>query len=612
MSTRFIFVAIAASCLALILASCSGPAAPATAPSASLDSSREADASLFKDTIGSIAELEGWDPIPIRGYGVVIGLADTGSRECPKQILEIIRGGFRGRRRSDGKPILGDVSLRNLINSSATAVVAVEGLIPAAAAAGDRIDLDISALPNTQTTSLAGGELLVSELSIEVISSSGTPVRKRPMVLAGYPEPAPVFINPFIGGDPVDRPVWLRSGRIIGGGTVLHSRSLRLVLRIPGGSYRLIRQISERLNFRFPTLPGQPPTAEGESRTTIKLMTPREYHGRARHFLMLVLQTYLFNDPVSIAGWSERLIDGLSNPDFQASRITAALEAIGNSNVPALRKAYRSSPSPRVRYYAASTAALLGDDQAIPTLTEIAADNSSPYQLLAVSALGQFPDAYRSNQALRPLLDTENALVRIRAYEYLAKNGDPSVVPVSMTAPAEFSLDVVRSKAQPLIYVQTMKQPRIVLFGGPLNCEGQVFYLSRDKLLTITSAQPSSTTDVPPELGSAEPARSSAATAEKLSLLRCTPTTGEIGLELQTSRDLVSLIKALGSDVEPDFQGVHHGLGLDYSQTVAALYGLWRSKSIRAGFVLQQSDIARAIVEQPSEPVREPPEPAVP
>jgi len=604
MSTRFVFVALALSCLALVLTSCSGPAVSEKELSASLDSRREADASLFKDTVGSISELEGWDPIPIRGYGIVMGLADTGSRECPSQILDIIQDGLRGRKRSDGKPILGDVSLRKLIDSSATAVVVVEGLIPAAAVAGDRIDLNISALRNTQTTSLAGGELLVSELSIEVISSSGVPIRKRPMVLAGFPEPTPVFTNPFIAGDPVDRPVWLRSGRIIGGGTVLRSRPLRLVLRIPGGSHRIIRHISERLNFRFPVSPGQPPTAEAESRTTVKLMIPPEYHGRARHFLMLVLQTYLFDDPVSMARWSERLIDELASSKSQAGRISAALESIGNSTVPALRKAYRAPPSPRVRYYAASTAALLGDDQAIGILTEIAADNASPYQLLAVSTLGQFPDSYRSNQALRSLLDTENALVCIRAYEYLAKNSDPSVVPVRLTAPAEFSLDVVRSKAQPLIYVQTMKQPRIVLFGGPLNCEGQVFYLSRDKLLTITSAQPGPTTGVPPEIGPAESAPPAAATANQLSLLRCTPTTGEIALELQTSRDLVSLIKTLGSNVEPDFKGVHHGLGLDYSQTVAALYGLSQSKAIRAGFVLQQSDLARVIVEQPSEYAR--------
>ena len=599
MFTRSVFLAITTSCLAIVLASCSGPAAAEKDLAASLEARQEAQATLFKDTVGSVAELEGWDPVSVRGYGVVMGLAGTGSRECPSQILEIIQGGLRGRRRADGKPVLGDVSLRDLINMPSTAAVVVEGLIPAAAVAGDRIDLDISALPNTQTTSLAGGELLVSELSIEVITSSGTPVRKRPMVLAGCPEPVPVFINPFLAGDPVDRPTWLRSGRIIGGGTVLHSRPLRLVLQIPGGSHRLARQISERLNFRFPVAPGHPLTAEAESRTTVKLMVPPEYYGRAGYFLMLALHTYLFDDPVSTAQWREQLIDELADPNSQAGRISAALESIGNSTVPALRNAYRSSPSPRVRHYAASTAALLGDDQAIPVLAEIAADNSSPYQLLAVSALGQFPDSYRSNQAVRPLLDVENALVRIKAYEYLSQHDDPSVTPMSMTPVAEFALDVVRSKAQPLIYVQIMKQPRIVLFGGPLNCQGDVFYLSRDKLLTITSAQ------------SAEPA-SATDTDGELSLIRCTPTTGTIGLKLQSPRDLVSLIKTLGSDLEPDFQGVHHGLGLDYSQTVAALYGLWQNKAIRAGFVLQQSDIARAIVEYPSELIRKAPEEAAP
>ena len=594
MAKRSVLIALAISCSAVFLSSCSRSAEPETGPAAAITAARRAEAVLFKDTISNIAELDDWDPISVRGYGIVMGLAGTGSRECPNQIMEIIQKGLRGRRRPDGKPILGDVPLRDLINRSSTAVVVVEGLIPAAAVAGDRIDLDVSALRNTQTTSLAGGELIVSELSIEVITSAGTPVRKRPMVLAGIPEPVPVFTNPFLKGDPANRPVWLRSGRIIGGGTVLHTRPVHLVLRTPGGSHRQIRQIADRLNFRFPTPLGYEPTAEAESRTVVKLLIPPEYRDRPGHFLMLVLQTYVFDNPAAIARWSEQLIDSLANPDYQATRISAALESVGNSTVPALRNAYQSSADPRVRYYAASTAAMLADDQAIPVLAEIAADNDSPYQLLAVSALGQVPDN-RSSQAIRALLDVESALVRIRAAEYLIKSRDPSVTSVDMTEQAEFSLYVVRSQAQPLIYVQTMKRPRIVIFGDPSVSQGHVFYLSRDKLLTISSSLPSQ-----------EPQPADA--SDQLSLLRCSPTTGQIALKLQTSRDLVSLIRTMGSDVEPDFEGVHHGLGLNYSQTVAALYGLHQSRAIRAGFVLQQSDIARAIVEQPSVPSDSAPE----
>ena len=589
MSLRVVFAATVVSFLGIVATSCSGPTKP---PPARPDPGWQV--SLLENTIGGIADLEGWDGIPVRGYGLVMGLAGTGSRECPSHVLQIIQKGLRGRKRADGKPIFGDVSLRDIISSPDTAVVMVEGLIPPAAALDEKIDLTASALPNTQTTSLAGGELFASELSIEVISGLGTPVRKRAMVLAGYPEPVPVFIDPFTPGDPADRPVWLQSGRIIGGGTVLQSRPLHLVLRVPGGSYPLVRQITERLNFRFPTPLAQPPTAEAESRAAVRIMIPREYHSRVRRFLTLVMQTHLSDDPGAVGKWTGQLITELANPRSDAERITAALESIGNSTVPALRQAYQSSSSsPRVSFYTARTAALLGDEQAVPVLSQVAADNSKPYyQLLATTALGELPDQdrYRSNQALRPLLDSQNTLVRIRAYESLAKNGDPSVVPVSFTRSAEFALDFVHSKGQPLIYVQTQREPRIVLFGAELRCEGPVFYLSRDKLVTITSTQQD----------------------EQLQVLRCTPRTRTIGMRLQTSRDLVSLIKTLGSAVEPDFNGVHHGLGLDYSQTVAALYGLWQNKTVRAGFVLQQPDIARALAEQPPLPVTQEPQTVAP
>ena len=591
MPIRVVFAAIVACFLGIVPTSCSGPTKPLPArPDPGWQ------VSLLDNTIGGIAELEGLDSIPVRGYGLVMGLAGTGSRECPSQILEIIQNGLRGRKRADGKRIFGDVSLRDIIGNPDTAVVMVEGLIPPAAALDERIDLTVSALPSTQTTSLAGGELFASELTIEVISGVGTPVRKRAMVVAGYPEPEPVFINPFATGDPADRPIWLQSGRIIGGGRVLRSRPLRLVLRVPGGSYPLVRQITERLNFRFSTPRAQPPTAEAESRTTVKLMIPREYQSRVRHFLTMVMQTHLFDDPGAVSKWSEQLIAELANPSSQAERITAALESIGNSTVPALRQAYQFSSGPRVRFYTARTAALLGDEQAVPVLSRFAADNSSTYyQLLAATALGELPDPdrHRSNQALRPLLDSQNTMVRIRAYESLARNGDPSVVPVSFTRSAEFDLDLVHSRGQPLIYVQTTKEPRIVVFGSDLRCEGTVFYLSRDKLVTISSSQPNQ--------GNGQ-----------LQVLRCTPSTRAIGMKLQTSRDLVSLIKTLGSAVEPDYKGVHHGLGLDYSQTVAALYSLWQNKTVRAGFVLQQPDIARAVVEQPPMPAAQEPQPVAP
>ena len=583
MATKVLFTVVASFCLGAVFSSCSirptTSAPPRPAPDWNI--------SLLDDTIGAIVDLEGLQPISVRGYGLVIGLDGTGSRECPEQILNIIQDGFRGRTRADGTAHYDNIDARALIGKLSTAVVVVEGRIPPAAAAGDRIDLNISALPNTQTTSLAGGELLVCELSIEVVSTAGAPIRRSPMVVAAYPEPAPVFVNPFSNLDSAKHPVSLRSARIIGGGRVLRTRPLNLVLRVPGGSYRLVRQIAQRLNFRFPSSPDEPPTAQAENVNIVKLIIPREYHTRQRHFLMLVLQTYLSADPVYIATRSSQLIAELSNPKSQADRIAAALESIGKSTLPDLRDAYESA-DPRVAFYAARTAALLDDLEALSLLGRIAADDSSPYQLLATSVLSELPHPYRANQFLRPLLDSRNSLVRIRAYEGLARNADPSVLQVRFNRPAEFALDLVLSKGQPLIYVQTTKEPRIVLIGQPPQCRVPVFYLSRDRLLTISSTSPSE-----------QDPNAQAKPSAQLSLLRRTPS-GDIGLILKSAPDLVSLIKALGSDVEPDYEGVHHGLGMNYSQVIEALYGLWQNKDVSAGFVLQQSPAARDLVERTS------------
>ena len=246
-------------------------------------------------------------------------------------------------------------------------------------------------------------------------------------------------------------------------------------------------------------------------------------------------------------------------------------------------------------------------------LGNIAADDSSPYQLPATSALVEMPYSDRStqvlvNQSLRNLLESRNDQVRIRAYQGLARNADRSILPLRFEHPAEFGLDVVLSKGPPLIYVQTSKKPQIVLFGPSTRCRTPLFYLSADKLLTINSVHPA-----------AKDPESKAPPTEKLSLLRLTAA-GDIALRLQSDPDLVSLIKTLGSRVDPDHTGVHHGLGMDYSQVVGTLHGLWKNnifyaplqnEDISAGFVLQKS-LGLSQTQQPSLSAPQRPETAIP
>jgi flagellar basal body P-ring protein FlgI len=100
-------------------------------------------------TIGDLAEIVAFNPIPVKGIGIVVGLAGTGSAECPPAVRDYLRQYIITQ--------VGDKQLINpdrMINSTDTAVVIVEGYIPAGAVQQQPFDISVKALANTQTTGL--------------------------------------------------------------------------------------------------------------------------------------------------------------------------------------------------------------------------------------------------------------------------------------------------------------------------------------------------------------------------------------------------------------------------------------------------------------------------
>ena len=75
MPTRVVFAAMVASFFGIVPTSCRGPTKP---PPARPDPGWQV--SLLENTIGGIAELEGLDSIPVRGYALAMGLAGTPDR----------------------------------------------------------------------------------------------------------------------------------------------------------------------------------------------------------------------------------------------------------------------------------------------------------------------------------------------------------------------------------------------------------------------------------------------------------------------------------------------------------------------------------------------------
>ncbi len=109
-------------------------------------------------TIGSLAEVSWPESIRLEGYSLVVGLRGTGSAECPPQmrayLAKHILTQLPGRK----------INVEKFISGSDTAVVLVEGMMPAVASRSESFDVRVTALPGTQTISLEGGWLLGTEL----------------------------------------------------------------------------------------------------------------------------------------------------------------------------------------------------------------------------------------------------------------------------------------------------------------------------------------------------------------------------------------------------------------------------------------------------------------
>ena len=184
----------------------------------------------------------------------------------------------------DSRKGLEHISVEKMINAPDTAVVIVHGSIRPAALRGTKFDLTITALPETETTSLAGGRLYTCDLRYYQQRGAGV-VQEGKVIARGE---GPVFVNPFAQRESSATPVDLRTARIIGGGTNLKARRVRVVLSSP--SYAMAVNVQDKINDRFG---GGARIAVAESPSYISLKIPSEYQDRELYFLALVRHLYL-------------------------------------------------------------------------------------------------------------------------------------------------------------------------------------------------------------------------------------------------------------------------------------------------------------------------------
>jgi flagellar basal body P-ring protein FlgI len=484
-------------------------------------------------TIGSVSEVVAFNTVPVEGYGLVAGLAGTGSSECPRQVREYLRQ-FILRQ----LPKLSKISADELINSKDTAVVRIYGLIPPAASKGQRFDVLVVTLEGTQTTSLAGGRLYTAELS------PYTGWQKSSRILARAQGP---ILTDKIEPKAPDK----RSGYVLGGGSVTDDYRITLSLLKP--DYRLASRIRSRLNQRF-----KAQTADAVSAGLIYLNPPEEYKDRKDKFISLVKALYIEEQAQLTDQRISALIRELAVGEDK-DKAEAGLEVIGKRSLTKLPVLLNSADE-MVRFKAARCMLNLGDERGLGVLRETAINGPKELRIEAINAIGWGAKRDEAAGILKRLVADEDFEVKMAAYENLSRLNDISIT--RQVVGGNFYVETVQRGGSRIVYVSRRSEPKIVLFGGLIRCRQDIFIESEDGSIVI---------DAPVD-------------KEFVSVMRRHPKRGTLMGPLQSSFELVDVIRALGEEPVRGEELRRIGLGVSYSEVAAILKKMCEKGVVPAEF----------------------------
>lgn len=523
-------------------------------------------------TVGSMAKLKGYEPQLVSNFGLVVNLHGTGSSDVPeflrrKFINDMGRKGM-GNVRLNAK----DWSPRRVLASRNTAVVAVYGLIPPGAVVGTTFDIWISALPQTQTTSLIGGRLFTTELSLD-----GT----NPNISFSKP-----FANAF--GDTYVSPVnpqsketlkysHQRTAVILSGGTVTMERKLQLVLNQP--SWARSRRIADRINQMFERgASDRNQTAKAQTDMLIDLHIPKRFSDGVEHFLELIQHLYVQGgvdfEPVQ----ATQLGVVLTQFPHQAQRVMLAWEALGRTAIPPIRRYYDDGDL-TVRLTALEAGTFLEDGLAVEPLVKLAIHPDDQVRARVARLLVEHPRSAAATNTIRLLINDTSDTVSIATYEALSARRDPLFIQRKMMGEGtefKFVLDIVEAQ-RPRVYIGQGKTPRIVIFNSFTGFKTPVIASLWDSRLLIKAMEPDKPLEVyfRPWINDDEPIKE----AQSYTIA-------------PTVANLVFLLAQ-----HQTMQNPTQGLNLGYSNVVDAIYTLDKQDKLMNKLIFQENPLAVHVAE---------------
>ena len=504
-----------------------------------------------RDTIGSIARYFAAETIPVRGIGVVAGLAGTGSSECPPSVRQELEKYIWQQ--------VGTVNPRAVIDSLDTAVVEISGVIPALSMTGDPFDFALKPLSSTQTTSLDGGYLYTAELKEQSRLTNVEQFNLFSKTLATAD--GPVYTHKTTEASQ-------RKWFVLGGGRAKQDSSVKLVLNSP--NFVTANAVRNRINERF-----GPKTAAALSTAEISLSFPVRYINQRQTFLRLVESLMLAENPAIQNEYAQSLIQKILSKSSDIENAEIALEGIGRPALDAIAPLIEH-PDPVVRFHAARCMLNIGDNRGLFVLRSVAADEQSPYRIEAIRVIGRSAKRRDALPILTNALNDPRVQVRLEAYEMLVLLNSP-VISRKTVAGGAFIIDNVIYSGPQMVYVSRQEVPKIVLFGSPIYCKKSLFIQSRDQSLTINS--------VPG--------------AKYISVSRKHPNRPRVLGPLLCNYELSSLIRTLGelSDVKQS-AAAQPGLAVPYSAIIDILEIMSTQNAIPAQFFAGPEPIIEPVLQE--------------
>jgi flagellar basal body P-ring protein FlgI len=426
-----------------------------------------------EETIADLAFVRADGSYEVEGVGLVVQLDHTGSDPEPSPYRTKLLDIMRKARVENAERILA---------STTTSLVIVKGRIPVGISTRDHFDVDIEVPPTSTTTSLAGGALIQTRLSIVERDRNGV-LREGPVLaLAGGPVMTGTQAHP---DDP-------RYGRILGGARVKKDMPYTLVLKEERKSAHTAALIEKAINLRFHELRGidQKGMANAKTDQHLVLHVPQVYHENPLRYFQ-VIQNLPILDTADLRAqrqqrWGKELLESKT-----AGMAALKLEGIGRNAIDTLKPAL-ASPNAQVRFFAAEALAYLGDSSGVEVLAETAIGQPDfrRHALAALAAMDQSAGVLRLRElmsqadpklrygafhALRTVAEDDPYLGRVRVLDDPPEEEQAiDDMSLQIAAPRRrlrphpddpFELYIVDCEGPPLVHVARSKRNEIVIFG---------------------------------------------------------------------------------------------------------------------------------------------------